>query len=140
MESLILPLMLALMAGFMFFSIRNQKKRAAAMNEMQSSLEPGARVQLHSGLFATVVDAGDGGNEVVKLELAPGVVTEWNRLAIREVVSPEDDAVDADGSDADGTDAGVADSDTYAVPAEDPQLEKSTLDSQKNDDEKNEEK
>lgn len=94
MESLILPLMLVLMAGFMFFSIRNQKKRAAAMNEMQNSLEAGARVQLHSGLFATVVDTGDGDSDVVKLELAPGVVTEWNRLAIREVVTPESEATD----------------------------------------------
>ncbi|MGB3696499.1 MAG: preprotein translocase subunit YajC [Gordonia sp. (in: high G+C Gram-positive bacteria)] len=87
MESLILPLMLALMAGFMFFSIRNQKKRAAAQSEMQNSLTAGARVQLHSGLFATVVDADQG--DVVTLEVAPGVVTEWNRLAIREVVAPD---------------------------------------------------
>lgn len=95
MESLILPLMLAAMAGFMFFSIRNQKKRAAAMSEMQSSLEPGARVQLHAGLFGTVVETGEG--DTVKLEVAPGVVTEWNRLAIREVVAPE---IDTPGTDA----------------------------------------
>lgn len=93
-SSLILPLMLAAMAAFMFFSIRNQKKRAAAVTEMQNSLEAGSRVQMHAGLFGTVVEAKEGEN--VMVEIAPGVVTEWNRLAIREIVSPdatlEDDA------------------------------------------------
>ncbi|MBM7367799.1 preprotein translocase subunit YajC [Gordonia hydrophobica] len=92
MESLILPLMLAAMAAFMFFSIRNQKKRAAAAAEMQNSLEAGSRVQLHAGLFGTVVEAEEGQN--IKIEIAPGVVTEWNRLAIREVVSPEAPAIE----------------------------------------------
>mgnify|MGYP003759923507 FL=1 len=94
--------MLAAMAGFMFFSIRNQKKRAAAMSEMQSSLEAGARVQLHAGLFATVVEADEG--DTVKLEVAPGVVTEWNRLAIREVVAPETDAPDIESIDTESID------------------------------------
>ncbi|MGB3302269.1 preprotein translocase subunit YajC [Gordonia sp. (in: high G+C Gram-positive bacteria)] len=104
MGNLILPLMLALMAGFMFFSIRNQKKRAAAQAEMQNSLAKGARVQLHSGLFATVVDPGvdeEGlvNNESVLLEISPGVVTEWNRLAIRETVSPEEEITENDSAD-----------------------------------------
>lgn len=109
MESLILPLMLAAMAAFMFFSIRNQKKRAAAMNEMQSSLQAGARVQLHAGLFATVVEAEEGEN--IKLEIAPGIVTEWNRLAIREIVTPESGAPDIESIDDDATDSADSDGD-----------------------------
>ena len=84
-SSLIIPLMLAAMALFMFVSIRGQKKRAAAAAEMQAAVGPGTRVQLHSGLFGVVVDASD--SEVVQIEIAPGVVTEWNRLAIREAVA-----------------------------------------------------
>ena len=102
-SSLILPLMLAAMAAFMFFSIRNQKKRAAAVTEMQNSLTAGARVQLHAGLFGTIVDADR--EDVVSIEIAPGVVTEWNRLAIREIVQPEDETTGTDdrSSDATGT-------------------------------------
>ncbi|MGO3327913.1 preprotein translocase subunit YajC [Gordonia sp. (in: high G+C Gram-positive bacteria)] len=96
-SSLIIPLMLAAMAVFMFVSVRNQKKRAAAAADMQSSVGPGARVQLQSGLFGTVVDASDG--DVVHIEIAPGVVTEWNRLAIRETVSESPDAVDESAAD-----------------------------------------
>ncbi|WP_132993495.1 preprotein translocase subunit YajC [Gordonia zhaorongruii] len=86
-SSLIIPLMLAAMAVFMFLSIRNQKKRANAAAQMQQSVVSGSRVQLHSGLFGTVVDASD--DEVVTIEVAPGVVTEWNRLAIRETISAD---------------------------------------------------
>ncbi|QRY64000.1 preprotein translocase subunit YajC [Gordonia sp. PDNC005] len=96
-SNLIIPLMLAAMAVFMFMSIRNQKKRAAAASEMQSSVVPGSRVQLHSGLFGTVVDPS--GEEFVTIEIAPGVVTEWNRLAIREVITADEDGADAADSD-----------------------------------------
>jgi len=89
---LFFPLMLALLAIFMFFSFRNQKKRAAAMAEMQSEAVDGARVQLHAGIFGTVV--GDPEGETVDVEIAPGVVTTWNKLAIREVV--KDTAVEDD--------------------------------------------
>lgn len=130
MESLILPLMLAAMAGFMFFSIRNQKKRAAATSEMQNSLEAGSRVQLHAGLFGTVVEAEEGEN--VMIEIAPGLVTEWNRMAIREIIKPETEAPaieSIDDADIDTTDVDGADSDN----ADD-------LDAVSFDKEKNEEK
>ncbi|WOC14236.1 preprotein translocase subunit YajC [Gordonia sp. MP11Mi] len=88
-SSLIIPLMLAAMAVFMFVSVRNQKKRAAAVAGMQSAIGPGTRVQLQSGLFGVVVDASD--DTVVQIEIAPGVITEWNRLAIRESVTDTPD-------------------------------------------------
>ena len=91
-SSLIIPLMLAAMALFMFVSIRGQKKRAAAAAEMQSAVGPGSRVQLHCGLFGVVVDASD--SDVVQIEIAPGVVTEWNRMAIREAVADTAEAAD----------------------------------------------
>ena len=57
MESLLFPLLLVLLAGFMFFSMRKQKKRAAEQQDMQNSIQTGTRIQLTSGLFGTIIDA-----------------------------------------------------------------------------------
>lgn len=84
---LIFPIVLVLLVAFMIFSVRRQKKAVSAVQEMQDNLQPGARVQTTSGLFATVVFVADG---VVDLEISPGVVTRWNKLAVREIVHPED--------------------------------------------------
>ncbi|MGC4963698.1 preprotein translocase subunit YajC [Gordonia sp. DT218] len=90
MESLFFPLLLALLAGFMFLSIRKQKKRVSEMQDMQNSVATGARVQLTSGMFATVVEAGTG--DFVDLEIATGVVARFNRAAVVRVVPTEDAA------------------------------------------------
>lgn len=90
MESLFLPLLLVLMVGFMFFSMRKQKKRANEMQEMQNSVQTGTRIQLSSGLFGTVIDATS--SDVVDVEIATGVVTRWNRLAVLRVLPTEEAA------------------------------------------------
>ena len=87
---LLFPLLLALMAGFMFISIRKQKKRMQEMQEMQNEVAVGSRLQLTSGLFGTVVDADN--SDYIDVEIATGVVTRWNRLAIMRVVQTEDAA------------------------------------------------
>ncbi|RPA66138.1 preprotein translocase subunit YajC [Gordonia oryzae] len=89
MESLFLPLLLVLMVGFMYFSVRKQKKRAAEAQEMQNSVQTGTRIQLSSGLFGTVIDATS--SEYVDVEIATGLVTRWNRLAVMRVI-PTDEA------------------------------------------------
>ena len=89
MDALLFPLLLALLAGFMFLSMRKQKKRVAEMQEMQSSVSTGTRIQLTSGLFGTVIDATS--SDYVDVEIATGVVTRWNRLAIMRIV-PTDEA------------------------------------------------
>ncbi|MEO9328594.1 preprotein translocase subunit YajC [Gordonia aurantiaca] len=89
MDALLFPLLLALLAGFMFLSMRKQKKRVAEMHEMQNSVTTGTRVQLSSGLFGTVIDASS--SDYVDVEIATGIVTRWNRLAIMRVV-PTDEA------------------------------------------------
>lgn len=99
MDSLFLPLMLALLVVFLFISFRNQKKRTKAMEELKAQAVPGARIQLSSGLFGTV--HSDDGGESIEVEIAPGVITTWNRLAIRDViaeqpVAPAEDAVPED--------------------------------------------
>ncbi len=88
-STFLFPILLVLLGGFMYMSVRKQKKRAAEVQDMQNSVSTGARVQLTSGLFGTVIDAN---RDHVDVEIAPGVVTRWNKLAIREVVPTEDAA------------------------------------------------
>ncbi|MEE4022922.1 preprotein translocase subunit YajC [Gordonia sp. PKS22-38] len=91
MDALFFPLLLALLAGFMFLSIRKQKKRMNEMQEMQNSVSTGVRVQLTAGLYATVVD--DSSSDYVDLEIATGVITRFSRQAIVRVV-PTDEAAE----------------------------------------------
>lgn len=106
---LFLPLMLALMVGFLFLSFRNNKKRTQAMADLRAQAVPGARIQLSSGLFGTV--ASDNGGETIDVEIAPGVVTTWNRLAIREVIADDTAPAEEAPADSDLTDDALADSD-----------------------------
>ncbi|WP_439955895.1 preprotein translocase subunit YajC, partial [Mycobacterium avium] len=98
MESLILFLpFLLIMGGFMYFASRRQRRAMQATIELHESLRPGDRVHTTSGLQATVVGLTD---DTVDLEIAPGVVTTWMKLAIRDRIVPddEDDLVDGDDS------------------------------------------
>ncbi|KLO38234.1 preprotein translocase subunit YajC [Mycobacterium nebraskense] len=99
MESLILFLpFLLIMGGFMYFASRRQKRAMQATIDLHESLQPGDRVHTTSGLQATVVAITD---DTVDLEIAPGVVTTWMKLAIRDRILPEDDEDLADGDDSD---------------------------------------
>ena len=72
MESMgvFLPL-IVVMGAFMFFASRRQRK----------------------AMQATIVGITD---DTVDLEIAPGVVTTWMKLAIRDKITPEDLNEDAD--------------------------------------------
>ncbi|WP_406816099.1 preprotein translocase subunit YajC [Mycobacterium sp. M23085] len=98
MQSLILFLpFLLIMGGFMYLASRRQKRAMQATIDLQESLRPGDRVHTTSGLQATVVGITD---DTVDLEIAPGVVTTWMKLAIRDRILPDDDEDLADGDDA----------------------------------------
>lgn len=84
---LFFPLMLVLLIGVFFMSSRANKKRQKAMAEMQEALTPGVRVQLTSGLFGTVVAVTEA--DTVEIEVAPGVVTTWARLAVHRVITED---------------------------------------------------
>ncbi|WP_370962667.1 preprotein translocase subunit YajC [Amycolatopsis sp. cg9] len=87
MQQLLLPLLLVLVLAVpLVMSTRKQKKQQAAQQELQSSLAPGDRVMTTSGLYGTVADAT--GDTTIDIEIAPGVVTTWLRLAVREKVEP----------------------------------------------------
>ncbi|MET9002226.1 preprotein translocase subunit YajC [Amycolatopsis sp. NPDC004169] len=97
MQQLLLPLLLVLVLAVpLVMSTRKQKKQQAAQQELQNSIAPGDRVMTTSGLYGTVADAS--GDTTIDIEIAPGVVTTWLRLAVREKVEPvvetEEDAAD----------------------------------------------
>jgi preprotein translocase subunit YajC len=95
---LFLPLLLVL-AAFMFFASRRQKRAMQATIDLHESLCVGDRVHTTSGLQATITGITD---DTVDLEIAPGVVTTWMKLAVRDRIEPETDEADADEvSDAD---------------------------------------
>jgi preprotein translocase subunit YajC len=107
--SLYLFIIVALLFIPILLSGRKQKRQMAEMQQLQSDLNDGDVVMTTSGLRATVVDSSY--EDTVDLEIAPGVVTTWQRLAIREKVNPHlTDAQDDDeaSSDAPASDRGTA--------------------------------
>ncbi len=81
----LLPLII-IMGAFMFFASRRQRKAMQATIDLHESLRVGDRVHTTSGLQATIAGITD---DHVDLEIAPGVVTRWMKLAIRDRVEPE---------------------------------------------------
>lgn len=89
MESFVLFLpFLLIMGGFMYFASRRQRRAMQATIDLHDSLQPGERVHTTSGLEATIVAIAD---DTIDLEIAPGVVTTWMKLAIRDRILPADD-------------------------------------------------
>jgi preprotein translocase subunit YajC len=94
MESFVLFLpFLLIMGGFMYFASRRQRKAMQSTIDLHESLQPGDRIHTTSGMEATVVDFTD---DTVDLEIAPGVVTTWMKLAVRDRILPDDDDEDDD--------------------------------------------
>lgn len=78
--------MLIILGAFMFFASRRQRKAMQATIDLHDSLRVGDRVHTTAGLQATIVALAD---DTVELEIAPGVVTTWMKLAIRDRIEPE---------------------------------------------------
>jgi preprotein translocase subunit YajC len=89
-----LPLLIIL-GAFMFFASRRQRKAMQATINLHDSLVVGDRVHTTSGMEATVAGVS---NDTVDLEIAPGVVTTWMKLAIRDKIE-ESDSYDEDDSE-----------------------------------------
>jgi preprotein translocase subunit YajC len=86
-----LPL-LVVMGAFMFFASRRQKRAMQATIDLHESLQVGDRVHTTSGLQASITGITD---DTVDLEIAPGVVTTWMKLAIRDKIEPEEFTAEA---------------------------------------------
>ncbi|HEX2499317.1 MAG: preprotein translocase subunit YajC [Actinomycetes bacterium] len=82
---ILLPL--ALMFGiFYFLIIRPARNRQRQAVQVQSSLSPGVEVMTTAGLFARVSSVED---DVVVLEVAPGVHSRYAKQAIMRVITPD---------------------------------------------------
>jgi preprotein translocase subunit YajC len=86
-----LPLLIIL-GAFMYFGSRRQKKAMQATIDLHNSLQVGDRVHTTSGLLGTITGITD---DNVDLEIAPGVVTTWMKLAVRDRIGPDDDLDEA---------------------------------------------
>jgi preprotein translocase subunit YajC len=95
--TLFLPLILIL-GAFMFFASRRQKKAMQATIDLHNSLKIGDRVHTTSGLQGTIAGITD---DNVDLEIAPGVVTTWMKLAVRDRIVDDFDDDDDDTADTD---------------------------------------
>jgi preprotein translocase subunit YajC len=102
--AMLLPLIIAF-GALIYFNSRRQKKAMQATINLHDSLQIGDRVHTTSGMQATIVGITD---DNVDLEIAPGVVTTWMKLAVRDRIVPEttdgaDDAVTDDTSESHAT-------------------------------------
>ena len=98
METLPLLFLLIALGAFMFFASRRQKKAMQATINLHESLREGDRIHTTSGLQGTIGGITD---DSVDLEIAPGVVTRWMKLAVRDRIEPDedDDITEFDGTD-----------------------------------------
>ena len=102
-----LPLLI-IMGAFMFFASRRQKKAMQATIDLHNSLSIGDEVHTTSGLQGTIAGITD---DHVDLEIAPGVVTTWMKLAVRDRIEDADD----DEYEDDETDDGYEESTSTAT-------------------------
>lgn len=87
---LLLPLLfIAVLAVPLILGSRRQKRAMAEAQRLQDSLTDGDRVMTTSGLHGTVVGSSD--ETTIDLEIAPGVRTTWQRAAIREKITEDDE-------------------------------------------------
>ena len=85
-------LLIVLLFGVMYFlMIRPQQKRRREAQAMQSQLGPGDQIVTIGGLHAIVVSIDD---DIVTVEISPGVNVRFARPAIARVVSQETAAVE----------------------------------------------
>jgi preprotein translocase subunit YajC len=85
-----LPLLIIL-GAFMFFASRRQKKAMQATIDLHESLAIGDRINTTSGLRGTITGIAD---DSIDLEIAPGVITTWMKLAVRDRIASDDDLDD----------------------------------------------
>src|ERR1700746_1883912 len=104
MDLLVFLPLLVILGAFMYFASRRQRKAMQATIDLHNSLQVGDRVHTTSGLQATITGITD---DTVDLEIAPGVVTTWMKLAIRDRVEPdlEDEEEEAESAEISETDA-----------------------------------
>ena len=80
-------IMLAVLAVLIFFMFRNSRKRKADAEQLQSKVQPGAKVMTNFGVFGTILSIDEEENQVL-LETSPGTVLTVHRQTVAHVVEP----------------------------------------------------
>ncbi|QDQ97563.1 preprotein translocase subunit YajC [Tomitella fengzijianii] len=102
MDGIIFILILLVLMVPLFLTTRRQKKMMRQTQETQASLAVGDEVMTTSGMHAEVAGLQEA---TVDLEIAPGVITRWERIAIRERLTGDAaEDVDAGYDQSDGDD------------------------------------
>ena len=91
METIPFLFLLIVLGAFMFFASRKQKKAMQATIDLHESLQVGDRIHTTSGLQGTIAGIDD---DTIDLEIAPGVVTRWMKLAVRDRIEADDEPAD----------------------------------------------
>ena len=86
-------IMLAVLAVLIFFMFRNSRKRQADARELQSKVQPGAKVMTNFGVFGTILSIDEDENQVL-LETSPGTILTVHRQTVARVVEPKADVVE----------------------------------------------
>lgn len=90
---LLLPLLIVVLFGLMIMQMVRQRKTMKEVQQLQNDLQPGDLVMTTAGLHGKVVSAAES---TLDLEIAPGVVSTWDRRVIRERLSPQSPAAPQD--------------------------------------------
>jgi|GEM_PF-359119 len=85
--------MLAVLAVLIFFMFRNNRKRKADLEKLQSQIVAGAEIMTNFGVFGTLLSI-DATTNVAEVETSPGTVLRVHRQTITRVINP--DEVDGD--------------------------------------------
>lgn len=80
-----------------FLMVRPAQKRQAEQQKTLSELQPGTRVMLASGIFATIRHTGE---RQAVVEIAPGIEMTILKAAIARTVPAADEEFEYDGEDA----------------------------------------
>ena len=97
MEAL-LPLLITF--GLMWvLLIRPQKRRVQMQQAVVASLRPGDEVITTAGIYGTILSVDD---DILSVEIAPGVALRMVRHAVSQRIGPDDDDVGDDAADAVG--------------------------------------
>ena len=85
----LLPLIALVLIGYLFL-VRPQRRQVRQRSEMVRSVGVGAEIQTIGGIIGRIVGSED---DLIKLEVSPGVVMTFVRAAIARVIEapPSDD-------------------------------------------------
>ena len=85
----ILPLLFigVMFVGFYFLIIKPAKNRQQQAQATIAQLAPGQEVMTTAGIYGTIRSVSD---ETVALEVSPGVVLTYAKVAIARIITPDD--------------------------------------------------